>query len=142
MTKDLYPIAELALAIAKRKGAAEAGARVGPVRGRRAQLARRKGGDDQGVTTRSLSVALYVDGRYGVMSTSDLRTESLEVFVGDAVALTRSPARDPVPIPAGPEASTRDAQALRTSISRTGSTSVTPELRRSVAKAIEAAARV
>lgn len=140
MTKDLYPIAELALAIAKRKGAAEAGARVDRTRAVELNWRDGKVETTKEATTRSLSVALYVDGRYGVMSTSDLRTESLEAFVGDAVALTRSLARDP--FRSLPDPKLYEGRApVDLDIEDGKYASVTPELRRSVAKAIEAAAR-
>lgn len=45
--------------------------------------------------SRSLSMALYVDGRYFTHSTSDLRDEPLERFVEEAVALTRAIEPDP-----------------------------------------------
>ncbi len=41
-------------------------------------------------TSRGLSVALYVDGRYSAHSTNDLDPSRLATFVADAVALTRA----------------------------------------------------
>jgi PmbA protein len=46
-------------------------------------------------TTRGVSLSVYVDGRYSVASTSDLRVEALERFIGDTVALARTLAPDP-----------------------------------------------
>ena len=40
-------------------------------------------------TSRSVSLALYVDGRYSRHSTSDLRPAPLQAFVEEAVAMTR-----------------------------------------------------
>jgi PmbA protein len=45
--------------------------------------------------SRSLSLELYVDGRYFTHSTNDLRESQLVGFVEDAVALTRALERDP-----------------------------------------------
>ena len=44
---------------------------------------------------RSVSLSLYVDGRYSRHSTSDLRPDSLKGFVDEAVAMTRVLAPDP-----------------------------------------------
>ena len=54
-------------------------------------------------TSRSLSVQIYVDGRYSSHGTTDLRPENLEAFVAEAVALTRALQPDPfrtIPDPA------------------------------------------
>ncbi len=44
---------------------------------------------------RGVNLALYVDGRYSTHSTSDLRPDSLQSFVAEAVAMTRVLAPDP-----------------------------------------------
>ncbi len=41
-------------------------------------------------TSRSLSVQLYVDGRFSTHSTTSLQPERLKSFIGEAVALTRA----------------------------------------------------
>lgn len=46
-------------------------------------------------TSRRASLSLYVDGRWSVHETTDLRPGSLDGFVRDAVALTRALAPDP-----------------------------------------------
>ncbi|MCA9527135.1 MAG: TldD/PmbA family protein [Myxococcales bacterium] len=46
-------------------------------------------------TRRSLSVEIFVDGRYSASSTNDLRPEALEAFFADAVAMTRLLEKDP-----------------------------------------------
>ena len=46
-------------------------------------------------TSRSLSIELYVDGRYSTHTTTSLRPERLQAFVADAVALTRALQPDP-----------------------------------------------
>lgn len=46
-------------------------------------------------TSRGLSLALHVDGRYSTHSTTDLRTDRLNSFVTEAVALTRALQPDP-----------------------------------------------
>ncbi len=46
-------------------------------------------------TSRQLEARLYVDGRYSACSTSDLRPDALVSFFENAVALTRTLAKDP-----------------------------------------------
>ena len=53
--------------------------------------------------SRSLAIALYVDGRYSAHTTHDLDPERLKVFLHDAIALTRHLQPDPhraIPDPA------------------------------------------
>lgn len=47
-------------------------------------------------TSRSLSLRLFVDGRYTSVQTNDLRPEPLQSFVSEAVALTRALQPDPL----------------------------------------------
>jgi len=46
-------------------------------------------------TTFGLSLELFVEGRYAVVATSDLRHEALSAFLSDAVAMTRLLSPDP-----------------------------------------------
>src|SRR5512133_1619427 len=46
-------------------------------------------------TRRGLELKLYVGGRYGEVSTSDLRPAALDAFIANAVAMTRALAKDP-----------------------------------------------
>ena len=46
-------------------------------------------------TRRSLSVSVYVDGRYSASSTNDLRPDALDTFLADAVKMTRLLESDP-----------------------------------------------
>ena len=45
--------------------------------------------------SRSLSIALYVDGRFSSHSTTDLRPNELRRFIGDAIELTKHLEPDP-----------------------------------------------
>jgi PmbA protein len=91
----LLAIARQAADLARRKGAGEAS--VGAYRARQVEVAWRDGRLEKvtEATTRGLGLELYVDGRYASVSTSDLRPEALDRFIGDAVALARSLAPDP-----------------------------------------------
>ncbi|MCB9683569.1 MAG: TldD/PmbA family protein [Alphaproteobacteria bacterium] len=99
----------IALEAAKAAGASDA--YVDVARTREVTLRRRQGRIETSseATTRSLSVRVWVDGRYGAAATTDLRPEGLPDFVRHLVALTRElepdPDRriaDPALYPAGP----------------------------------------
>lgn len=94
-TADLLEAARAAMMLAKKHGAADAAATAS--RSRDVETTWRDGKLEKvaDATSRSLSLALYVDGKYGAMSTSDLRPEALDRFVQDAVGLVRSLAKDP-----------------------------------------------
>ncbi len=80
---------------AKRAGAAGVFASVS--RRKNVELQRRDGATERLVesTSRSVSVQLYVDGRFSSQSTTDLRPDRLDGFLADAVALTRALQADP-----------------------------------------------
>lgn len=44
----------------------------------------------QDSTSRSLEIEIYVDGKYSAHTTTDLRTDYLPTFIGEAVALTKA----------------------------------------------------
>jgi PmbA protein len=91
----LLEIAREAAERARRHGADEAFA--GAYRSRQVEVSWRDGRLERisEATTRGLGLELYVGGRYAAVSTSDLRPEALEAFVGEAVALARALAPDP-----------------------------------------------
>jgi PmbA protein len=133
-------IAETCTRIALAKGAKEAGAAVSRVRD--VTLEWRDGKVDRinEATRRGVQLELYVDGRYSGASSSDLRPEALEQFIADSVSNTRVLAEDPfrsLPDPALYEGQAKkDLQLEDPSYA-----SVTPEMRREAAKAMEDAAR-
>lgn len=93
--RELVDAARAAAALAKKYGASDVAASV--TREREVNTTWRDGKVEKvsDATSRSLSLALYVDGRYSSVSTSDLRPAALERFIADAVALARSLAKDP-----------------------------------------------
>lgn len=106
---DMEAVAQKTLDLAKAAGAQEAAARVNFTRFVEASF--RDGGLDKASasTKRGLTLTLYLDGRYAVHSTSDLRPEALARFVDQAAAMTRllqpDPLRslpDPARYPQGP----------------------------------------
>ena len=92
---QLLEDAQKALSLARELGADNASASVS--NGRSTQYRHRDGELEEvrESTSRSLSVELYVDGRYSSHATSDLRPEALRGFLTDAVALTRALEPDP-----------------------------------------------
>src|SRR5688572_7406860 len=80
---------------AKAKGASEVAARGYKVRDVAVQWRDGKLEQITESTTRGVGLQLYVDGRYSSVSTSDLRPQALEAFIGDAVAMTRTLVADP-----------------------------------------------
>ncbi len=92
---DLLDLTRTAASLALKKGASEAAA--GGWQARHVEVAWRDGKIEKvsEATTRGLGLDLYVEGRYASVSTSDLRTEALDRFVEDSVALARNLAPDP-----------------------------------------------
>jgi len=138
--QDMLAAAHAAVKSALGKGAQEASART--YRVREVEVRWRDGALEKvhEATTRGLGLTLYVDGRYSNVSTSDLRPEALETFIGDSVTLTRALAKDPfrtLPDPKLYEGQAKVDLLLEDPKYAT----VTPEMRRAVAKEIEAAAR-
>jgi len=93
--ETMLEIAKNAVALAKQKGAADIAAVV--TENRDVDVTWRDGKLEKisEATSRQLEARLYVDGRYSACSTSDLRAEALNSFFENAVALTRTLAKDP-----------------------------------------------
>jgi PmbA protein len=95
VSKELRDTAEAAVAQARKHGAQ--GAAAGAYRVRQVEVQWRDGKLEKmsEATTRGLGLELYVDGRYGSVSTSDLRPEAVQRFIENAIAMTRKIAPDP-----------------------------------------------
>jgi len=93
--ESMMEIARNVVSLAKQKGASEVAA-VARVK-REVDVTWRDGKLDKitEATSRGLEVRLFVDGRYSACQTSDLRPEGLAPFLENAVALTRTLAKDP-----------------------------------------------
>ena len=103
MHEEQIKQAEEAIGIALAAGASDAWASVS--RSRSVDFSVRDGKLEEvkDATSRSLSLRLYVDGRYARTQTTDLRPEQLQSFVTEAVAMTRALQPDPfrvIPDPA------------------------------------------
>ncbi len=92
---EILAISKTVVKLAQKHGAQEAAADA--YRVREVSVSWRDGKLEKitEATTRGLGMALYVDGRYSVASTSDLRPAALETFITDAIALGRTLAPDP-----------------------------------------------
>lgn len=136
----LLDTARQAVALALKKGAKDASATAS--RSRDVEIGWRDGKVEKvsEATTRGLSLALYVDGRYTAVSTSDLRPDALEKFVEDAVAMAKTLSKDPARGLADPRLyegrSKEDLQLVDSEYEK-----YTAETRRARAKEMEEAAR-
>ena len=138
---ELLERARGAVASARKHGAA--GARASLTRERESQVEWRDGKLDRlrESTRMSLRLALFVDGRFGVCNTSDLRPQAVARFIAEAVASTRALARDPfrgLPDPARyvRRRAESELRLLDPEVAR-----VSPDERRRLARELEAAAR-
>jgi PmbA protein len=96
MSKEtLLNIAQSAVQTAQAKGAQEAAANLSRSRDVTTVWRDGKLEKTQEATTRTISLALYVDGRFATVSSSDLRPQALEQFIADSVVLTRALGKDP-----------------------------------------------
>jgi PmbA protein len=138
--QDMLAAAHAAVKSARGKGAQEASARTYRVREVEVKWRDGKLEKVHEATTRGLGLTLYVDGRYSNVSTSDLRPEALETFIGDSVELTRALAKDPFRTLPDPKLYEGQAK-LDLLLEDPKYATVTPEQRRAVAKEVEAAAR-
>jgi PmbA protein len=86
---SLTPIAEGILSMAKKGKADACAVRIGKTTSRKVVHRDGQWEELQGSTTMGATVRLFVDGRYAVHRTSDLRAESLAAFLTEAIGLTR-----------------------------------------------------
>lgn len=95
MRDELLATAAAAVETAKRAGAADAWATATRSRDVGFELRNGKLEKVEDSTSRGLSLRLFVDGRYSVHSTTDLRPEQVQAFVANGVAITRALQPDP-----------------------------------------------
>jgi len=94
MARSLEEIAQHALDTARDKGAAEVAVRVGRTRFTSLSFRDRKLDKSEASTSSSLTLTLYLDGRYSSNSTCDLRPDAVAAFCDQLVAMTRKLAPD------------------------------------------------
>lgn len=95
MKKELYDLAEWGIEAASAAGAAASRINISAARTVQIGYRERKPENIKETSTRSLSLEIFVNGRYSSMSTSDLRKGALKEFIGRAVSQTKLLAEDP-----------------------------------------------
>jgi PmbA protein len=136
----LDEVAARAVELAQRSGAGQAAAAAS--RSRQVEVAWRDGKIENlsEATERSLVIELFVEGRYAAVRTSDLRPAALEVFVADAVTMTRALTADRHRRLPDPELFSGRA-AIDLELDDRAQAAVTADDRKQAVAAIEAAAR-
>lgn len=94
-TQDILNIGERALALAKRHGAQQADAMISHATDFEVKVADGAILTLTQATSRGLGLRVFVDGRMGFCTTSDLQQDSLDHAVARAVAMAREAAVDP-----------------------------------------------
>jgi PmbA protein len=87
--EEMRVLAERVCTLATKAGAQHAAANAGMSRSRKVVVRDGLVEEVKASTSRGISIRVYVDGRYGAHSTSDLTSDSLERFVDRAVSMTR-----------------------------------------------------
>ncbi|MBS2016403.1 MAG: TldD/PmbA family protein [Deltaproteobacteria bacterium] len=93
--QELLGAARTAMALAKKLGASDAAAFASKSRDVETTWRDGKLEKISEATSRSISLNLFAEGRYGSMSTSDLRPEAIQGFVENAVSMVKALAKDP-----------------------------------------------
>ncbi len=138
--KGLREVACDAVTDARRYGAQEAAA--GSYRARHVEISWRDGKLERvtEATTRGLGLEVYVDGRYGAATTSDLRPAAVERFIEVTVNATRR--LEPDPDRVLPDSALYEGQAqLELELEDPGYGALDTGRRKSTTEALEAAAR-
>jgi len=140
MSTDLKETSERCIKIALSSGAKEAAVAAHSTREVSVQWRDGRVEEVTEATTRGVTVHLYVDERYSVVTSSDLRPDALQEFIANAVTMTRTLAKDPfrsLPDPKLYEGRpTLDLELLDDSLGK-----ITHAQRRAKAKEIEDSAR-
>ena len=94
-TPNLMDIADRSVAHLAKKGAKESAVSIGRGRSIECEIREKKVEKLQESASASMSVAVYADGKYSGHSTNDLRWESVERFLDNALAMTKILEPDP-----------------------------------------------
>lgn len=96
MKQELYDLAERAIKIAKAAGADDCRVSINGGRFVEINYRERRPEGIKEATSRGLQVEIFVNKRYSVQATSDLRPQALKNFIEKAVASTRLLEEDPL----------------------------------------------
>jgi PmbA protein len=94
-SKECFELARWAVAKAKKHGAQDAAANVNDQREIQIQFRDKNLEKLQEAKRHSLGVSIYFNNRFSSQNTNDLRKESLEKFIEEAVAVTKYLSEDP-----------------------------------------------
>ena len=136
MKKDLLDLASWAIEISKKAGANDCWVRYGTDRFVDITYRDRKPEKIQESSSRSITIGIYIDNRYSVQHTSDIRKSSLEKFIANAIATTKLLAEDPYRSLTDPKYFNGIAK-VDLGLVDSGYSKVTPEKRHALVKAIE-----
>jgi len=95
MNKEMYDLTAWTVKTAKSAGADECRAGVGSERFVNISYRDHKPENIKEATTKQLGLEVFVNGRYSVQTTSDLRRDALKDFITNAIATTKLLAEDP-----------------------------------------------
>ena len=94
MNKELFDLASWAIETAKKAGAAASRVAIDRERSVEISYRERKPENIKEASKRTLSIEIFVDGRFSGQTTSDLRKKALQSFIENAVGTTRLLAED------------------------------------------------
>jgi len=95
MNKEIYDLAAWSIKTARSSGADDSRVHISKQRQVEMSYRNRKPENIKEASTRSLGIEIYVNGRYSVQSTSDLRKTALKKFIYNAVSTTKLLSKDP-----------------------------------------------
>lgn len=138
MKKELQDLAARSIEIARKAGANACSADITANREVDISFRDHKPENIKEASSQSLTMRLYVDGRYSAQTTSDLRPAALQQFIEKAVAATRLLAEDPFRGLPDPKYF-QDRPQADLELADAGYAEWTPEKRLALAKSLEEA---
>jgi len=136
MNKEMYDLTAWTVKTAKSAGADECRAGVGSERFVNISYRDHKPENIKEATTKQLGLEVFVNGRYSVQTTSDLRRDALKDFITNAIATTKLLAEDPFRTLPDPKYYEGRAK-VDLGVLDPGYKKLTPEDRHDLVKAIE-----
>lgn len=139
MNKEMKDLVAWVIETAKTAGIDDCAVSVGSQRNVEISYRQRRPENIKEATTKQLSIQIFVNGRYSIQTTSDLRKDALQEFITNAIVATKLLAEDPyrsLPDPKYYEG----RQEMDLGMVDPAHEAFTPEERHNLVKAIENAA--
>lgn len=95
MNKDMYDLAAWTVKTTKSEGANECRVGISSERFVEISYRERKPENIKEASTQGLRIEIFVNGRYSIQSTSDMRKDALKTFIANAIATTKLLEEDP-----------------------------------------------